>query len=365
MNAFKPMLSLYAAQAREFLRDRTTVLFVLLLPVMFGVFFGLVFAGGGGFTLLLGVANEDAGPAGARLVEQLQSAAGSGMDVRAGARADLLRALDRAEVHVVLVLPAGLSQALAAGQPVDVGVYYDPARPASAGLGLGTVRTLLGEANLALSGAPRALTVQAQAVQAHPLRAIDFYLPGMLGVALLWLGVFGTAQPVVAQRQAQVYRRFGLTPVTRTTMLAAEAGWRMSIGLIQAGIFLAVGYFGFGVGVRDWPLFVGTVLLGTAVFVCLGYTLAGLARSAEAAMSLGQVLNFPMMMLSGSIFSTDVLPAFFRPVVAAMPLTYLSDLLRYAMVGATPTYAPGLSLAVLAGWLALLAVAAVRLWRWE
>lgn len=72
-----------------------------------------------------------------------------------------------------------------------------------------------------------------------------------------------------------------------------------------------------------------------------------------------------MMMLSGSIFSTDFLPRFFKPVVAIMPLTYLSDLLRQTMVGATPLYSPGLDFAVLGGWLVVLLVLAVKLWRWE
>ena len=36
----KAITALYLAQAREFLRDRSAVLFVLLLPVVFGVFFG-------------------------------------------------------------------------------------------------------------------------------------------------------------------------------------------------------------------------------------------------------------------------------------------------------------------------------------
>ena len=67
----KAITALYLAQAREFLRDRSAVLFVVLLPVAFGVFFGLVFSEGGSFTLQLGLANEDLGPMGAQIVENL------------------------------------------------------------------------------------------------------------------------------------------------------------------------------------------------------------------------------------------------------------------------------------------------------
>jgi ABC-2 type transport system permease protein len=139
----------------------------------------------------------------------------------------------------------------------------------------------------------------------------------------------------------------------------------VTVGLLQAVIFLLVGYFGFRVGVDNWLPFVAAVLLGTLVFVALGYALAGVGRSLEGTMAIGQMLNFPMMMLSGSIFSADMLPAFFRPVVSAMPLTYLSDLFRQTMVGAPAVHPIGLDFAVLGGWLVVLLGLAAWLWRWE
>lgn len=362
----KAVRALYLAQAREFLRDRSSPVFVLLLPITFAVFFGLVFSGGGSFTLQLGVVNEDTGPAGEQFVRTLQPPeAEQGIEVRHGSRTELLAALDRGELHVVLILPREMSAELAASRTVAVEVIYDSSRPASSNIGLGIVRTLINETNLAMSGAPRPLALREQAVQSHPLRSIDFYMPGMLGVALLWLGVFGTAQPVIAQREAQILRRLGLTPISRATLLTAEVSWRVTVGLLQATTFLLVGYLGFQISVQDWPLFAGAVLLGTLVFVCLGYVIVGLARSAESGAAIGQLIQFPMMMLSGSIMAIDLLPDFFRPIVWVMPLTYLSDLLRQTMSGMTPLYPPAVDFAVLGAWFVGLALLAARLWRWE
>jgi len=204
-----------------------------------------------------------------------------------------------------------------------------------------------------------------QTVQTNPPRMIDFYIPGMLGVAFLWLGVFGTAQAVVIQRETQVLRRLSVTSITRATMLTAEVAWRVSIGLLQTATFLIVGYFGFQVGVKDWLPFAATVLLGTLVFVCLGYVLAGLGRPSESVMAIAQLTQFPMMMLSGNIFSAEMLPGFFQPIVAAMPLTYLSDLLRQTMTGATPMYPMTQDFAVLGTWFIVLLLFAAKLWRWE
>lgn len=360
------IVSLYLAQAKQFMRDRAAVFFVLLLPVAFGVFFGLVFSGDNGFTLQLGVVNEDLGETGDSIVSSLEDTDGAdGFHVWTGSRAEMLAALEQGDVHVVMVLPQGLSDSLAAGQSVKVEAYHDPARPTSSGVGLGVLHSLLGDINLALSGSTPKLEVLERTVQSDPLRSIDFYLPGMLGVALLWLGVFGTAQPVVAQREALVYRRIGVTSVSRVSILAAEVSWRVTVGLMQTVTFLVVGYLGFGVGVEAWLPFIGTVLLGTLVFVCLGYVLAGLGRSMESSMAIAQLVNFPMMMLSGSMFSAEMLPAIFQPIVRFLPLTYLSDLLRQTMVGAPAVHPMALDFAVLGGWMVVLMLLAGKLWRWE
>jgi ABC-2 type transport system permease protein len=354
--------SLYLAQARQFLRDRVTFLIVLLLPVGFAVFFGLVFSGSSESKIRIGVANEDGGEAGAAFVAGIPQ---DGIGLEVGSRQALEAALRKGDLHAVVCLPADMTDRLARGSQVTVDVLYDPANPTSAGIGLNLVRTMLSEANLALAGAPQRLEMVPQSVQVEHARMIEFFLPGMLGVALLWLGVFGTAQPVVTQREQKVLRRLQVTAITRADILAAEVAWRVTVGLAQAGLFLLVGYLGFGVGVAHPLPFSAAVLLGTLVFVSLGYALAGIGRSSEATMAIGQLLNLPMMMLSGSIFSADTLPGFFRPVVDAMPLTYLSDLLRQTMVGTAAAHPMALDFAVLGGWLLALLAVAVGLWRWE
>ena len=364
----KEFKALYLTNAREFLREPMAVLVILLMPVLMVVFFGLVFDGGsGGWTLQLGVVNEDAGPGGEQFLAELAAVSAEGaFSLHTGTREEMLAALKEDEVSLVVVLPADLTASLGAREPTTVEVFYDPGDATSAGVGLSMVHNMLSEANLALSGAPRLLLLEEKSVQSHALRAIDLQVPGLLGIALLWLGLFGTAMPLVQQRLGQVLRRLSVTPLTPAAMLSAQVAWRVTVGLIQAALFLLVGYLAFRVGVvGNKLLFAAAVALGSLVFVSLGYVMAGLASSEETIMALVQIVNFPMMFLSGGLFSVENLPAYFRPVVNVMPLTYLTDALQQLMVGATPLHPLWLDFAVLGGWLAVLFALAVRLWRWE
>jgi len=203
-------------------------------------------------------------------------------------------------------------------------------------------------------------------VQTESLRLIDLQMPGMLGIALLWLGLFGTALPLVQQRSSQVLRRLSVTPLRPVSMLSAHVSWRVVVGLIQAGLFLLVGYFAFQVGVQgNILLFVTAVVLGSLVFVSLGYVLAGLISSEEGLIGAIQLVNFPMMFLCGGLFAISTLPEFLQPVSKLLPLTYLTDALGQLMVGAPPLYPLWLDFAVLAGCLVLFLVLGVKFWRWE
>jgi ABC-2 type transport system permease protein len=191
-------------------------------------------------------------------------------------------------------------------------------------------------------------------------------MPGMLGIALMWLGLFGTALPLIQQRQSQVLRRLSITPLRPATILLAQVGWRVTVGLLQAGLFLLIGYLAFGTGVEgNRLLFLAAVLIGSLLFVSLGYLLAGLSSSEEGLMAISQIVNFPMMFLSGSLFPLEMLPDFFRPVTQILPLTYLTDALGQLMVGAPPLFPLWLDFAVMSGWLVVFLGLGVRFWRWE
>jgi ABC-2 type transport system permease protein len=364
----KEIKAFFVVNAKEFLRDRMSVILVLLLPVGFVSFFGLIFGGvDGSWSLQLGIVNEDAGPAGEQFLEGLRAPElEEVIGVQIGSRADMERALHNGDVGLVLVLPAEMSALLGAGQQTTVEVLYDSSRADSAGTGLSMVQNMLSEANLTLSGAPHLLVMEARSVQTASLRTIDLQMPGMLGVALLWLGLFGTALPLAQQRATQVLRRLSVTPLRPASLLTAHIGWRVTVGLLQAGLFLLVGYFAFGVGVDGSKLsFVAAVVLGALVFVSLGYLLADLVPSVEGLMAVTQLVNFPMMFLCGGLFPIETLPSFLKPIANFLPLTYLTDAFKQLMVGAPPLHPLWLDYAVLAGCFTVFLVLGVRFWRWD
>lgn len=149
-------------------------------------------------------------------------------------------------------------------------------------------------------------------------------------------------------------------------MIYSQICYRLILSVLQAFIIIIVAYFIFGVSVTgNWLVLLGLVLLGTLTFIGIGYFAVSRARTSEGAMPIIQLVQFPMLFLSGIFFPVDIMPAFMRPIVNAMPLTYLGDAFRQVMVNGTPLYPLALDLAVLAGWLVVSTILAIKLFRWE
>ena len=110
---------------------------------------------------------------------------------------------------------------------------------------------------------------------------------------------------------------------------------------------------------------IGLVLLGALTFISIGYLAVSRARTTEGAMPIIQLIQFPMLFLSGIFFPIDFMPDFIRPVIQAMPLTYLGDAFRQVMVQATPLHPLWLDATVLAGWLVVSMALSIRFFRWE
>jgi ABC-2 type transport system permease protein len=337
----------------------------LAFPIFFIVLFGIIFSGGGDDTVFdIGVAVEDDGQVGAALGAVFSEV--DVFNVTAGSRDALIGDLKNGDLRVVIVVPTGLSAAVGGGQTANVEVYYDPTNQTTAQVVLTIVNEVIRGFEQTLTQRPTLLTIEPLPVTAENLRNIDFLLPGILGMALMQLGLFGTAPALVHLREQQVLRRLGATPLPRTTLLAAQVLHRLTIGLVQTLLIIVVGALLFDVAIVGNILYlIAFVVLGAFMFVAMGYTISGLAKTQESVIGISQLVNFPMMFLSGLFFPVDFMPAWIRPVVAAMPLTYLADALRQVMVGATPVYSLGVDFAVLAGWLIVSAILAVRFFRWE
>jgi ABC-2 type transport system permease protein len=365
MNA---LLALTKANIKSYVRDRAALFWTLAFPLIFIFMFGFIFQGGGGEALSLAWVDQDGTPASAQ-VRAAFEASGT-VELVETNEEDALARMRRGEVDAVIVLPAGYGDAVTAAAsgsggapPAMLTVYADPSRQGLTASVYQAVGSVLGVVNL--GGRPPLVVPDARTIQTENLNFISYFVPSMLGLSVMQVGIFA-AIPLVADREKLILKRLAATPLRRWQLVGSNVLMRLLIALTQAVIIVGVGSLAFGVEISgSIVVTAGFVVLGALAFLALGYVVASFAGTEDAANGMTSVIQFPMMFLSGTFFPIDQMPDVLKGIARVIPLTYLSDALRQVMVGGSPFAPLWLCAVVLAGWLAVCFGIAAWKFRWQ
>src|SRR3954469_24254914 len=360
------LFALTRANIRSYTRDRAAVFWTLAFPLVFIVLFGLIFQGSGSTRLTLGWVDADGSPAAVKLQAGFEAL--QGITLVKTDRDGAIDDMKVGKVDSVIVVPAGYGASLeaaqsGAGAPGQVEVYTDPSRPQVQGSVYQAVGTVLGIVNL--GGKPPLVVPSPQTVQTENLNAISYFVPSILGLSVMQVGIFA-AIPLVADREKLILKRLAATPLKRWQVVGSNVLMRLLIALVQTVIIVGVGVAAFNVEITGSLLLaMAFVALGAMAFLALGYVIASFAKTEDAANGMTSVVQFPMMFLSGTFFPIASMPDFLQTIARLIPLTYLADALRQVMVGGAAFAPLYVCAAVLAAWLVGCFFVASRTFRWQ
>jgi ABC-2 type transport system permease protein len=360
--------AIFAARYKQFVRNRGALFFSFLFPIIFILLFGWAFQNMGTQTFKVGLSDEGSPQTTSCMIQSLESVVIQNTQkeftTQSGNLDNLLALLKNGDLDVVIVIPAGMDT-LGPGQSDNVQVYYDASQTVFQQTLIPALYQVINAIDQRLGGYTPLIGMEQTSVQSHELRYIDFLLPGILGMTLMFIGVQG-GLPIIQQRQAHIIKRLGSTPLRRSMLVMGDVVFRMIVVLLSAALIILVGRLVFNVRmVGNWLSLCGIILLGSLVFVNLGYLIAAFVKTQESAIPVVQIVDLPMMILSGTFFSVASMPFFIEPLVKILPLTYLNDALRQIMVAGTPLYSMTADIAVLAAWAIVSLGLTIRFFRWD
>ena len=354
MSAFPAFRAVALAIVKGFVRDRTSVFFSILFPLMFLVLFGGLF----NYTsspridlIQVGpVPVLDRLPPGARNAFRDTFHVAHGGDLSAA-----VRAVRKGDADVAVQMRGRTLVA-----------HYTQTDQVKAATTQGTLNAFVGVANQAASGRPPAYALRTEPVEDRSLKTIQFVTPGLLGWAVAMSATFGAASTLQGWRNSKLLRRLQLSPVPVVSVVAARVVVTVLIALVQMAIFVGLGMAAFGLQLTgSWWMGIPLLVAGTMSFMSLGLLAGAVAKTQEGAVNLANFVVLPMAFLSGSFFPLDGSPGWLQAVSRLLPLRHLNDGMLDVMVrgrGAGAALAP---IAILLAFAAVVTVVAVRLFRWD
>ncbi len=185
------------------------------------------------------------------------------------------------------------------------------------------------------------------------IRYVDWVLPGILGMNMMFSCLFGVGYVIVRYRKNAVLKRLKATPLSAFEFVSAQLVSRTIIVMCTSSV-VYIGcnfFFDFYMLGSYFDLFL-VGLLGSFSLITLGLLVACRSKSEELIGGLLNLSSWPMMILSGVWFSLEGAPEALKSVADFLPLTHL-------VAGARKVITEGATLADISYHLGILALMSV------
>ena len=204
-----------------------------------------------------------------------------------------------------------------------------------------------------------------ESVESRDLGYIDFLVPGIVGMTVMQLGLFGVAFGFVQLKRTGALRRLFATPTSPAYFLSAQVASRVVLGYLQVAILVGIGIW-FGLQMfGSWLVLAVIIGLALLIFLAMGFGIAGWAKNEDQAAPVANLVSLPMLFLSGVFFPREAMPDVLRSITGFMPLTYVNEALRGVMNDGAALVDLGPQLLGMGVWAVISFVVAVWLFKWE
>lgn len=174
---------------------------------------------------------------------------------------------------------------------------------------------------------------QRAVVRGQAIRYIDWVLPGIIGMNIMFSSLFGVGYAIVRYRKNGVLKRLNATPLTALEFIGAQLLSRIMMVVFIVIVMLAGAHYLFStLMIGSYLLLVLTLLLGALSMVALGLLVAARLRSEEFTGGLLNMTTWPMMGLSEVWFPLEGAPHIVVQISQFLPLTHLVQAMREIMV---------------------------------
>ncbi len=186
-------------------------------------------------------------------------------------------------------------------------------------------------------------------------------------LALTVMGSFwGLSVQLVTFREQGILRRFRITPVGASAMLASSllSNYFLTLPTIVIEFFLARWVFHMS-GLGNILGVAALVTAGTLSFASLGLIIASVTNTMQETQIINQIIWFVFLFISGATIPFPMLPRIVQAVALFLPATYLVGGLQRAMIDHAGIANLGAYLASLIGCALVAFVISTQLFRWD
>ena len=355
---------------KRFTRDKVSLFFTFLFPLLFLFIFGTIFNNS---TTKFDVAiiNHSNTEFAKQFVKQALKSKVNGLHIKdVKDLADAKEKMKRSALDGIIELPAEFGKMDEKGKIVaghgEFNVLYSKGSEQAGSILTAILSQVADQVNKFWGHPAPPLKVTAKTVGDEKLKTFDYTFTGLIAFSLLSMGVFGLANIMPGEKKQGSYRRLRAAPFTSGQLIIANAITYTLIALISVVTMILTGIFLFHFNMRgSWLLFTLFATLGSIMMVGFGLMIGGWAQNESQSSPISNLVSFPMMFLSGVFFPAYLFPEWLQSISKFIPITPLVDSFRLIMTENAGLMDLTGQLTALVVWIVIVYAAAIKIFRWE
>jgi ABC-2 type transport system permease protein len=350
---------------RRAVRDRTSIFFYIIFPLIFLVIFGGLF-GHTNVAFKVDLINNSSHPFSETLITELNKSNLFTVTKSTSLTSSEDR-LNRSQIDGIIELPPSFGTINSKGIPSgNIKVYYDQSDEQTAQAIQTAVNGELNGLNASLTKYVPPISVSSVATNNRGQTYFDFIFAGMLGFTIITLGLFGPSRSIPSFKKQGILRRFHTAPITSAQYIISSLLSSIVIGFVSLAVMFLVGLHFYHLQMQgsyiDLIIF---LILSIVTIYGFGLAIGGWAKSEDRAAPLTNLVSFPMMFLSGTFFPTYLMPLWLQSISKFLPLTPIIDGLRDIISQGKTIFDLGPQLLLMGIWIIIIYVIAFTVFEWE
>lgn len=321
---------------RSWARSRGTVFWSLLFPVMLILLFGAIFSGMGDGKYTLHVQDLDDTDMSHGFVDVLNKTGILNIK-NVTTDEEITEYIKDNNVKNLIVIPQGyknniMSSYVDPSITVNLTYYFDPTEQQTNQVLRSVISSVLQGLNMQISQGRTIVGLQEESTVTEDFGFIDFFIPGMIGFTIMQQSIYGSIERNTKFRKDGILRKLLTTPITRSEWILAKMLFMLFLAFISTSVAIGVGVLAFGIKVNINLLTIVIIIATSFLFSGIGMIIGRFVKEEETADMAAGAISFPMMFLAGTFFAVDAMPAIIQVIAHALPLFYVNEGLRNAMI---------------------------------
>lgn len=350
---------------KRFFRDKLAIFFTIGFPLIFLFIFGSLFKSDS-VSFKVALINQSTSSYSQEFVKQ----SGSNKLLKINNKVNNLdqakEKMKRGEIDATIVLPKDFGQ-LNNKNPSGKAVVYYNQNSSQAGQALASVlQQQFAPLNAQFVKQQVPFTVEAKSTNESGMTQFDFTFAGMLGFAIISLGIFGPVNVFPELKKQGILRRLHTTPLRVWEYFTANVISQGLIGMLAVGIMFLVSLVVFDLQVKgSYFAFIVFTLFSIFTIYGIGLAIGGWAKNERQAAPLANLITFPMIFLSGAFFPRFLMPEWLQNASTYLPLTAVIDGIRLIVTEGKSLIEIAPQIGLLSIWAVVVYIVAFRIFRWE